>query len=113
MCYENISKLELNRFSYIQGFNNVNKDIKQLGFIAQEVNEIFPKAVFSSQYINGDINIPDMLSIDISQINYTLYGAVKKLMDINKSQDEGIKSQEERIKELELKMVDILKYLSL
>ena len=118
ICYENISKLELNRFSYIQGFNNVNKDIKQLGFIAQEVNEIFPKAVFSNEYINGNMNIPDMLSIDISQINYTLYGAVKKLMDINKSHDDRIKelekkSQDERIKELEIKIEKLMNYISI
>jgi hypothetical protein len=81
-CYENINKLELYRFNYINGFNNINKDLRQLGYIAQEVKDIFPKAVVSQSYNNEDTNIPDLLTIDISQINYTLYGAVKKLIEL-------------------------------
>jgi hypothetical protein len=81
-CYENINKLELYRFNYINGFNNINKDLRQLGYIAHEVKDIFPKAVVSQSYNNEDTNIPDLLTIDISQINYTLYGAVKKLIEL-------------------------------
>jgi len=80
-CYESINKLELNRFNYIKGFNTVNRDITQLGFIAQEVKEIFPKAIFIQEFHSDTLNIPDLHSIDITQINYTLYGAVKKLIE--------------------------------
>jgi hypothetical protein len=80
-CYESINKLELNRFNYIKGFNTVNRDITQLGFIAQEVKEIFPKAIFIQEYHNDILNIPDLHSIDVSQINYLLYGTVKKLIE--------------------------------
>jgi hypothetical protein len=80
-CYESINKLELNRFNYIKGFNTVNRDITQLGFIAQEVKEIFPKSVFENIYINDNINISNLHSIDITQINYSLYGTVKKLIE--------------------------------
>jgi hypothetical protein len=93
-CYENINKLELNRFNYIKGFNTVNRDIKQLGFIAQEVKEIFPKSVFENSYINDTINIPDLHSIDITQINYSLYGTVKKLIEINNDNKKNIKKIE-------------------
>jgi hypothetical protein len=93
-CYENINKLELNRFNYIKGFNTVNRDIKQLGFIAQEVKEIFPKSVFEKSYINDTINIPDLHSIDITQINYSLYGTVKKLIEINNDNKKNIKKIE-------------------
>jgi hypothetical protein len=93
-CYENINKLELNRFNYINGFNTVNRDITQLGFIAQEVKEIFPKSVFENIYINDTINISDLHSIDITQINYSLYGTVKKLIEI-------INEDEEKIKKIE------------
>jgi len=86
-CYESICRLELNRFNYIKGFNTVSRDNKQLGFIAQEVNDIFPKAITSQAYYSDVLNIPDLLSIDVSQINYSLYGAVKKLIEINNNKE--------------------------
>jgi hypothetical protein len=81
-CYDNINKLDLYRFNYIRDFNNINKDLKQLGYIAQEVQGIFPKAVSTEQFNNNNLNVPDLLTIDITQINYSLYGAVKKLMEM-------------------------------
>jgi hypothetical protein len=93
-CYDNINRLELNRFSYIKGFNTVNKDNKQLGFIAQEVYEVFPKSISSQGYYSDTLNIPDLLSIDVSQINYTLYGAVKKLIEINNENEKRLKKLE-------------------
>jgi len=81
-CYDNINKLELYRFNYIKELHNINKDNKQLGYIAQEVEDIFPKAISTQQFYNNSLSISDLLSIDISQINYTLYGSVKKLIDM-------------------------------
>jgi hypothetical protein len=81
-CYDNINKLELYRFNYIKDFNNINKDLRQLGYIAQEVNDIFPKAISAEQFYNNKLCIPDLLTIDITQINYSLYGAVKKLIEM-------------------------------
>ena len=81
-CYDNINKLELYRFNYIKELKNINKDLKQLGYIAQEVQDIFPKAVSAQKFNNENLSIPDMLSIDITQINYSLYGAVKKLIEM-------------------------------
>jgi hypothetical protein len=81
-CYESINKLELYRFNYINKLNNINKDIKQLGYVAQEVQDIFPKAVSSQQFYNDNLSISDMLSIDTTQINYSLYGTVKKLIEM-------------------------------
>jgi hypothetical protein len=97
-CYENINKLELNRFNYVSGFNTVNPDKTQLGFIAQEVSDIFPKSISSQEYYSNTLNIPDLLSIDITQINYSLYGAVKKLIEINIEKDIRIITLNNRIK---------------
>jgi hypothetical protein len=100
-CYDNINKLELNRFNYVEGFNTVSRDNKQLGFIAQEVYDIFPKAISSQGYYTDTLSIPDLLSIDVSQINYSLYGAVKKLIEINNEKDERIKTLGYQLKTLE------------
>jgi len=81
-CYDNINKLELYRFNYIKELNNINKDNKQLGYIAQEVEDIFPKAISTQPFYNNSLSISDLLSIDITQINYSLYGAVKKLIEM-------------------------------
>jgi len=97
-CFENINKLELNRFNYVSGFNSVNRDKTQLGFIAQEVSDIFPKSISSQEYYSNTLNIPDLLSIDITQINYSLYGAVKKLIEINIEKDIRIITLNNRIK---------------
>ena len=100
-CFDNINKLELNRFNYIDGFNTVSRDRAQLGFIAQEVYDIFPKAISSQGYYTDTLSIPDLLSIDVSQINYSLYGAVKKLIEINKEKDKRIKTLGYQLKTLE------------
>ena len=93
-CYENINRLELYRFNYIKKLNNINKDLKQLGYIAQEVQDIFPKAVSSQEFHNDNLSIPDMLSIDIAQINYSLYGAVKKLIEMCNDKKQRLKKLE-------------------
>jgi len=84
-CYNNIQNLELYRFNYISELNNINKDLKQLGYIAQEVNEIFPKSVSSQSLYNNTLSMSDLLSIDITQINYTLFGSVKRLIELIKN----------------------------
>ena len=94
MCYDNIDKLELNRFNYIKEFNTGNKDTNQLGFIAQEIKDIFPKAVYENHYNTSTLTVDNLLSIDVSQINYTLYGAVKKLMEINKDKETRLRKLE-------------------
>ena len=80
-CYESMRRLELRRFSYKEGYNRVNRDRVQLGFIAQEVRDIFPKAITAREYKGEFMSLEDLLSIDLSQINYTLYGAVKRIME--------------------------------
>jgi hypothetical protein len=96
-CYENINKLELNCFNYIEGFNTVNKDKTQLGFIAQEVSDIFPKSISTQEYNTDTLSIPNLMSIDVSQINYALYGAVKKLIEKNDEDQERMNSFNNRI----------------
>jgi hypothetical protein len=94
-CYENIYKINLYRFNYIKEFKTGNQDTNQLGFIAQEIEDIFPKSVFTNSYNSDELNIPDMLSIDIGQINYALYGTVKKLIKMNNDKELRLKRLED------------------
>jgi len=89
-CFESINKLELCRFNYIKELKNINKDKKQLGYIAQDIQDIFPKAVSIQEFHNDILSIPNMLSIDITQINYSLYGAIKKLIEMYNNIDKEI-----------------------
>ena len=45
------------------------------------MRDIFPKAITAREYKGEFMSLEDLLSIDLSQINYTLYGAVKRLME--------------------------------
>ena len=80
-CLENVKNIELYNFNFKNNYVNTN-DIHQLGFIAQEVQQIYPKAVEITRIITNNNNgIDNILSLNTTQIKYTLYGAVKKLIE--------------------------------
>ena len=80
-CLENVKNIELYNFNFKDNYVNTN-DIHQLGFIAQEVQQIYPKAVEITRIItNNNDGIDNILSLNTTQIKYTLYGAVKKLIE--------------------------------
>jgi hypothetical protein len=80
-CLENVNKIELYNFNFKDNCVNTN-DKHQLGFIAQEVREVYPKAVeVNKMILNTNETIDDILTLNTTQIDYTLYGAVKKLIE--------------------------------
>jgi hypothetical protein len=97
LCYSNISNLDLFRFSYKSNFRTFN-DEHQLGFIAQEYKKICPKNIsYTYNVMQDGTVIPDLMSIDVGQINFTLYGAVKKMMKIIEEQNARINHLESLI----------------
>jgi alpha-tubulin suppressor-like RCC1 family protein len=78
-CLENVKNIELYRFNFKNNVVNTN-DYNQLGFIAQEVQNVYPKAVEVNMIKDKTREIPDLLSLNTTQIDYTLYGAVKELI---------------------------------
>ncbi len=93
-CLENVKNIELYNFNFKDNYVNTN-DRRQLGFIAQEVQQVYPKAVeVSKMILNLEEKIDDLLTLNTTQIDYTLYGAVKGL--IHKM--ENIKTKMEQIK---------------
>jgi hypothetical protein len=80
-CLDNVKNIELYNFNFKDNCVNTN-DKHQLGFIAQEVQQIYPKAVeVSKMILNTNETIDDLLSLNTTQIDYTLYGAVKNLIE--------------------------------
>ena len=80
-CLENVKNVDLYSFNFKDNCVNTN-DKNQLGFIAQEVQQVYPKAVEVGRMIlNTNETINDVLTLNTTQIDYTLYGAVKELIN--------------------------------
>jgi len=70
MCYSNFQQIPLRRFTYKEPFVQDLYDKYVLGFVAQEVEEILPKAVTTSP---TDVSI-----LNIDQLNMIRFGALQK-----------------------------------
>ena len=87
LCYDNINSLSLNRYKFKEGIQGIsNKDKYRLGYIAQDVEKIFPKniitkpmSIYDDEENKTEI-IEDCLSIDTDQIQMSLYGAFKHMI---------------------------------
>ena len=78
ICSENIKNINLYRFNYNTKYVKTT-DKNQLGFIAQDVRKYFPKAVKNKTTRFDNDVVPNLLSVDVTQLNYTMYGAVKHI----------------------------------
>jgi hypothetical protein len=99
ICYDNVKNINLYRFSYKEAFSHGTRiDRTQLGFVAQQVNLYYPKSVSrGKRTLEDNREVPDLASIDVSQVNYTLFGAVKQLIRIVEKQNKRIKKLEEML----------------
>jgi hypothetical protein len=84
-CYDIMSNLDLKRYKYrddIQDFNTSNlNDTTRLGWIADEVELYYPKAVIErDQY-----GFSNFKSLDVDQIYACMYGTIKKLINENEN----------------------------
>jgi hypothetical protein len=97
ICYDNVKNINLYRFNYKKELGKgTQNDKTQLGFIAQQVHQHFPKSVHrNKQRLEDKREIPDLATINIDQINFTLFGAVKQLIRVVEKQSKRIKKLEE------------------
>ena len=65
-------ELDLKKFTWNE--NIEQRDRKQLGFIAQDLEKIMPKSVHT-EYMHG---LPDCKLVDVSQITMAMFGALKR-----------------------------------
>ena len=50
LCYSTVKNLNLKRYKFIDGILEEKQDRNQLGWIAQEVEEVMPKSIFKHEY---------------------------------------------------------------
>jgi hypothetical protein len=93
ICYNAVKNIPLKRYTWKSEFYSDDqiKDRSKIGWIAQDVRNVFPKAVGTHKFIYNEVkneegevisqeSIDDCLSLNSDQIYATLYGAVQKLM---------------------------------
>ena len=95
MCYENIKKIPLKRFKWkYEHFDDEQiYDRRKLGWIAQDVEKVFKKAVRTNP---NHPTVPDCKSLDADQLYACMYGAIQKLQQM-------VEAMQLRIDELEAK----------
>jgi hypothetical protein len=76
-CYDIVKQLDLKFYKYRDDIidNNAAPDRRRLGWIAQEVETIFPKAVVTS----SNYGLDDCKSLNVDQIYAAMYGCIKKI----------------------------------
>ena len=78
LCYSTVKNLPLRRYTYDPAVfpDDAIHDRSVVGWIAQEVREVLPKAVSQSSQHGYD----DFLSLDADQIYKTMYGALQRVI---------------------------------
>jgi hypothetical protein len=102
--------INLYHYRYIDEFYSTNKviDKGQLGFIAQNVSSIFPKAIS----VIPEYGYDDLLVLNPSQIHLAHYGATRKLMDVIEVQSTTIQNQQTDINLLKSQVMHLFNYVS-
>ena len=119
ICYNTIKNLPLRRFTWDPYYYPEINDRNSVGFIAQEVEQVFPKAVktFNKKFTpytgtNGEIVSPDEIvdfkSLDVDQLNKTLFGTVKKCIQKIETLEEQLTTEKNKVNTL----INLLKTIS-
>jgi hypothetical protein len=77
LCYKNMKSLPLQHFRYKEKYFKGNIDRHVLGWIAQDVQKVIPKAVS----VGKNEYFDDFLMLNVSQIYTMMYGAVSKIIE--------------------------------
>jgi hypothetical protein len=93
ICYNNVKNITLTRFAWKQEFMPNVIDRSCLGWIAQNVEIYFPKAVHQSKENGFD----DFRSLDAYQIYKCMYGALQKVIIDKEQLENTINDQQSQI----------------
>jgi hypothetical protein len=76
LCYSIVKNLPLQRFTWDVSYLPTIKDRNSVGWIAQDVEQVFPRAVATS----AEFGLTDLRILDVDQIYKTMYGALEKVI---------------------------------
>ena len=79
-CYEIIKEVPLKHFGWKDGVYTTEqvKDRHNLGWIAQDVQKVFPKATSIKPFKNDNVEINDCIDLNGGQMYMAMYGALQK-----------------------------------
>ena len=87
ICYSNVANLKLKYYQYTEAVQGIGFDDRhKVGWIAQDVEQVFPKSV-SYASIHG---LDDCKTVSHEQIVAAMYGSIQKLQMINQQRDNEI-----------------------
>lgn len=78
LCYNNVNNMNLRRFKWKEEFYPEVTDRNSVGFIAQEVEQVFPKSVLKADEEINNQFISDFRTLDANQIYKSMYGCLQK-----------------------------------
>ena len=98
ICYNTIKNLPLKRYTWKDDVYTIEEvpDRSKLGWIAQDVELVIPKAVEKVSMLGYE----DCRTLNSDQIIASLYGCVQKLIKINEYQDEQIHNLNDQINKI-------------
>lgn len=104
-CYEIVKQLPLRRFTWLSNVydETVVKDRTKLGWIAQEVEKVFPKAIETKQMLG----LEDCKTLNSDQLYAVVYGSVQKLQFITEDIKKENKILGDRVSKIESKVNNI------
>lgn len=109
LCYENVKQLDLKRFKWNEQKYPKVDDRNVLGFIAQDVEPIYPNAVKTGyeELPDGSV-IEDFKTLQVDQIYKMMYGALRKSIEKVETLETIIQQQNQRISNLETLLLNVV-----
>jgi hypothetical protein len=83
-CYSNVKQIPLKYYKWRDDVYDINEvaDRHKLGWIAQDVEQVFPKAVSQKKMLGFD----DCRDLNTDQLYASMYGAIQKLQQLVENQ---------------------------
>jgi hypothetical protein len=104
-CYSTVRDLLLHRFEYTSSFRQLKNDVKQIGFIADEVETVFPKSIYTAP-VNKD-GLSTLKFVNFEQIQMAHFGATQYMASLLEQQNSTIVGQNVSIISLQTDIINL------